>query len=278
MQYLQGNRLASSRLARSGKKSEFQIQYRLKRSLNKFIATASWATPPQGVPLIAVADAIWQRIGNEQYTLFIILLKPLNSSQAIICPPLLRKGNETLGWPYAFKKLSKDSQQAIFALVCDGNVGLVSFARHHGWAIQRCHAHLRRFLNNYISRGPQSRHRVLGDEINKLTTIMLTSNNQLEIARTALKLKEIYHVTKSRGVRKVISGFIKHIGEYRTYLDYPEVNLPITTNAVESLNSMIRSLLKRSRGFRSPDTFFQWTTAFLLNKKTITCNGNFSTK
>lgn len=26
----------------------------------------------------------------------------------------------------------------------------------------------------------------------------------------ALRLKEIYHASKSRGVRKVISGFIKH--------------------------------------------------------------------
>lgn len=278
IRYLQGDRLASSHLVRSGKKTECQIQYRLKRSRDKFLDTSSWITPPKGFPLIAVADAIWQWINEERYTLHIILLKPLNKSEAIICAPLLRKGDETLGWPTAFSQLPQEWKTRIFALVCDGNSGLVSIAHQNKWITQRCHAHLRRLLNNYLRTGHRGTQRVLAKEVHDLVTTILICPDRLKMVHSVLRLKEIYHLTKSRGIRRVISGLIKHIPEYRTYLNYPEIDLPITTNAAESLNNIIRDLQRRTRGFRSPASFLKWVNALLLNKKTIVCNGHFSTK
>lgn len=255
-----------------------RIRYRMRRSLKKLLASPLWSAPPDQIPLIAIADAIWQWIGKKRYTLHIILLKPLGSAEAIICPPLLREGDETLGWPVAFSQIPPEWKSRIIALVCDGNSGLVAFARHNNWLLQRCHAHLRRFLNNYLRTGPRGTQRELAKEVHNLVTIILTCRDRLTVARSALRLREIYHIAKSRGIRKVISGFIKHIPEYRTYLEYPDINLPTTTNAVESLNNLVRGLQRAARGFCSPQSFLNWVSAVLMTKNTMVCNGKFQPK
>lgn len=255
-----------------------RIRYRVRRSLNKLLANPSWDAPPSGIPLIAIADAIWQWIDGERYTLHIILLKAVGGTKATICPPLLRQGNETLGWPAMFSTIPPEWRNRIVALICDGNSGLISIAYHNQWPVQRCHAHLRRFLNNYLRTGPLAKQRFLAEEVHNLVTALLTSRSRLQVARNALRLREIYHTTQSRGIRKVISGFISHIPEYRTYLDYPELNLPVTTNALESLNNLIRELQRTARGFCSPQSFLKWVNAVLMTKKTITCNGKFQPK
>lgn len=255
-----------------------RIQYRLRRSLTTLLTAPSWASPPRRLPLIAIADAIWQWIEGVRYTLYLIIIKPLHSPKAIICPPMLRGGDETLGWPEAFMKLPRAWRGRICALICDGNIGLVSLAYHQRWALQRCHAHLRRYLNNYISRSPKSRHRELGEEVHALATILLTSRDRMAVAQAALKLRKIYHTVRSRSFRYAISGLIKHTREFRTYLEYPELDLPTTTNAVESLNSMIRELQRTARGFSSPQSFLRWVTAVLMVKQKITCNGKFQPK
>lgn len=255
-----------------------RIQYRLRRSLKNLLIHPSWVSPRSQVPLIAIADAIWQWIGGERYTLHIILLKPVNSTEAVIFPPLLYKGNETLGWPMAFAQLPLEWKTRIIALVGDGNAGLLAVAYREHWLIQRCHAHLRRFLNNYLRTGLRGTKRVLAKEVHDLVTIMLTSRDRLTVARTALQLRAIYHGTNSHGIRKVISGFLKHVPEYRTYLDHQDIDLPTTTNAAESLNNLIRELQRRSRGFCSPQSFLRWVNAVLMTKKTMVCNGTFQPK
>lgn len=275
--YLEGTLPLSVHRASYANRSRWKTYHRMLRSRDALLAGAWWMSPPSDTPLVAIADAIWQWIDGTQYALHIILLKPLGSSEAIICVPLLRKGNESLGWPPAFARLPQECQQRIVAMVCDGNAGLVSVAYQHEWLVQRCHVHLRRFLNNYLRTGPYSTRRTLAYETHALITTMLTCRDRLTVARSALRLREIYHATKSRGIRKVISGFIKHLREYRTYLEYSEYDLPTTTNAVESLNSMIRDLQRRVRGFRSATSFLKWIHALLLNKKTIVCNGFSST-
>lgn len=278
MRYLAHDLPPLSHLTLKGRVSEAQLKRRLHSSRAQLLRTSSWPAPPCDVPLIAIADAIWQWINKVRYTLYLILLKPLYHTEAIICLPLLKKGEETSGWPEAFEQLPSEWKKRVFALICDGNVGMISYARHHHWLVQRCHAHLRRYLNNYISRSPKSRHRKLGEEVHTLATILITSRDQRRVAKAALRLREIYHTVRSRSFKKALSGLIKHTQEFRTYLEYPELDLPTTTNAVESLNSMVRELLRRTRGFRTLESFLQWVTALLVTKKTITCNGHFSTK
>lgn len=276
--YLGGALPPSSSRTRRGNGSRWRVYHRMGRSRDVLIQRSRWATPLPATPLIAIADAIWQWIGGTRHTLYLILLKPRGSSEAIICPPLLRQGEETIGWKEAFSLLPQEWQERIDALVCDGNAGLVSLAYRRGWLLQRCHVHLRRFLNNYLRTGSQSRARALAADVHRLVSITLVTHDRLTLIRTLLRLREIYHATSSRGVKKVISGFIKHAGEYRTYLDHPAFDLPTTTNAIESLNSLIRALQHRARGFRSPRSFSQWVDALLMQRKTITCNGHLSTK
>lgn len=265
-------------LAQQRQLSVRRIRHRLCLSRTALLQSDSFLAPPPDVPLLAIADAIWQWIDRKKYTIFIILLKPLGSNQAIICPPLLCAGHETPGWSAAFAKLPREWHNRIFALICDGNVGLISQAYQNHWLLQRCHAHLRRWLNNYLSDSPLSRHRQAAEDVHRLVTVAITTRNRLELAHTVLELREIYQATTSRWVRKVISGFLKHVREYRTYLEHEEFDLPTTTNAVESLNSLIRELQYKSRGFSSPDALLQWITALLVIKQTMLCNGSFQQK
>jgi len=62
----------------------------------------------------------------------------------------------------------------------------------------------------------------------------------------------------------MISGLSKSYPYYRTYLKYPELNIPTTSNCIESLNSKFRDLCYRSRGFRTLKAFSILVRSFLL--------------
>ena len=69
------------------------------------------------------------------------------------------------------------------------------------------------------------------------------------------------------------SGFLKYKEYFRAYIRFPEYNLPATTSSMESLCSSIRDFLRRSRGFRTIDSFQQWINAFIKVRSKIKCNG-----
>jgi hypothetical protein len=249
----------------------------LKRSLNQYIIShhTDWLNLMPRGRLIAVADALWHRIDGRKVTAHIILLRPVHESTAIISPPFLLFGSENrIGWERAFEKLPDAILSRIEALVCDGHAALVALGRRRGWRIQRCHFHLIANLQLYL--GSRTNPRAIAAV--SLVRTLITTLDQKTASRILRHIHAIRIHTSSRGVRRVLGGLQTHYRDFQTYLRYPKLNLPTTTNAAESCMSSIRDIMRQCRGFRSMKTMRQWLTGYLLWKQVIQCNGKYQQK
>ena len=271
--YLDNSIGALSKYAPKRKLTPAALTYELRKSRDVFVKKTSWPDIPSG-NLIAVADAMMQTAYGEIYTFYFILLRAIDGKEAVITPPLLLLGKESrIGWQKTFGKLPKEVRRRIFALVCDGHRGLVDIAKDRELVLQRCHFHLRHSLANYIRTGPMSKNREVGLEIQKLVDIMLLEPDEKTVEKAFGDLVGFQIIASSKGVRRVLSGFLKCYGDFRSYLYYPAMNLPITSNSMESLINCIRSLQCKARGFRRIKSLDKWIAAICKHKKRIACNG-----
>lgn len=249
-------------------------QLLLRRSMESYaVRTEEWTcTLPAAVPLILVADAIWYRIQGIKYTIYVLLLRPVEGREAVIAPPVVSAGHEDIaGWEQAYASLPELIRSRICALVCDGGTGLVALAHRKGLHLQRCHFHLFAAVQNYLTTGPRSLHRAYAVRI--LRSVQHAVRAPEHEARITLRaLGAVRRCSRSRGVRRVLGGLALHWQEYRTYLAHPELHLPATSNAAESYIQGIRDLMYRCRGFRTVPALKRWLTAFVCFKKTIQCN------
>ena len=274
LDYLENQNRPLKSLAKKQKLTVAACQIRLKQILLKYVKQIAWPKIPPG-KFIIIADAFLQNIAGRPYAIFLIILRPINSNQAIIIPPGIRSGSEHTagGWQAAFDQLPIAVKKRALALVCDGAPSLVGQAKKQGWILQRCHFHHRFRLNNYVRSGPLSRHRQAGIQIQKLTDVVLLNEDELKVKMAIKKLKLMQPKLFSQNLKTVVSGFVKHYQDYRQYLYYPQLNLPNTSNSMESLVSQVRGLQSKARGFRTLKSFTLWLEALLKFTKSITCNG-----
>jgi len=260
---------------RSGSKS--RVQRRLARSLTAYVAAqeGAWrAIIPKHGELILVADAIWHRIRGEKYTIYCMFLRPKRGADAVIVPPHLSIGHEdAAGWQRALHTIPHAVRMRIGALVCDSGTGVVSLAHRNGWLLQRCHFHLLSAVQNYLTTGPRSKHRPFAQHVMQEVQRALTASSETVARDSLARLAAIRAGTRSRGVRRVLGGFLLHWQEYRTYLAHPEWSLPTTSNTAESFIQCVRDLMYRCRGFRTQEKLIAWITALAAHKKTIRCRG-----
>lgn len=244
----------------------------LRSILKKFIQKTPWAPIPDG-PLIVVADGLIQLFGKDKYTIYFILVRGISGSKAFILPPYMRKGEENVvGWHEAFAQIPQNVFRSIRALVCDGHGGLVYLAKGNGWVLQRCQFHLLARIAHYATFGGFRRRTNIGIRVKNLAEIVLYNQDPIAIISAINALKEIKMGITSNSFKTVISGFIKHYEDYRSYLNFPEYYLPTTSNSAESLNALIRDLQYRARGFKTPQSLLSWIIGFCKYKKIITCN------
>lgn len=260
---------------RSGSKS--LVQRRLARSLATYVAAQedAWRTLiPKREELLLIADAIWHRIRGEKYTIYCMFLRSKYGVDAVIVPPQLRTGHEdAAGWQWALGALPPVVKMRIRALVCDGGTGVVSLAHRNGWLLQRCHFHLLSAVQNYLTTGPRSKNRPFAQRVMRDVQRVLIASSESAVRDSLARLATIRAETRSRGVRRVLGGFLLHWREYRTYLVHPEWSLPTTSNTAESFIQCVRDLMYRCRGFRTEEKLIAWLTALAVHKKTIRCNG-----
>ncbi len=268
----QNGSLSEYAFSRNIQPSTFRAQLRL--SLTKFINKTSWLDIPDG-PLIAVADALNQIVKGETWTIHLILLRSISSTRAIITLPFVHQGTEsgTNGWYEAFDILPYGVKNRIVALVCDGRSTLVYVAKKERWLLQRCHFHILWRIANYTRTGPLSRSRKIGLQVRSLVDIILTNPDKIKTKRAVARLEALRKKLHSKGLQKVLAGFIKRRSDFRTYLLFPELNLPTTTNAAESLIGKIRNLQYRAKGFRSIDSLLKWVVALCKKQGFIVCEG-----
>lgn len=258
---------------RSGPLRNPKLQARTRKAANRFVTKISWAKVPKG-KLVAIVDGMYQKIGRREYTFYFILLKPVGKAKAFIRSPLCLPGGESSnGWQQAFNRLPGKIEKEIAALVCDGRRALLLLARKRRYRLQRCHFHLKARVRHYARSGYLSRHPGVGQTVQKLVSVTLTTKDERKLNRAVSQLKVLRREVFSAGLAQVIGGFSRNYRSYRTYLRYPALDLPITSNAAESLIGSVRELQHRARGFRSRRSLLLWVTALLKHRQFVTCNG-----
>lgn len=251
------------------------ITSRVKWTLIRFLQKKQWLPAPPGI-LIAVADAIAQTINNEKWTIYVVALRPAKSHEAVIMPPVVLRGSEHERgqWQEALDEmLSEEVKQRICAVISDGERSLVKYAKQQRWHIQRCHFHLRMKIAQYAGMGPLNRNRGIGLRVIKLVDDVLLSPDALIAEQAVSALESFLPVLRSRGLKEVLGGFLKNWHDFRMYLIYPDLHLPITTNSLESYFSLFRDLQRKAKGFNTVSSFKRWLMAFCKHRQTITCNG-----
>ncbi len=262
--------------ARNSRVSGDTLKRTLRASRDVFLARTPWPTLPTRPPLIAVADAMIQRLEGTWYTFYFILIRRAGERAAFVAPLSVRSGAEGYeGWRAAFARLSPRTLAAIRALVCDGRVGLVAYARQRAWHVQRCHVHLLARLHKFRTWHRASPYYEEGQRLSALVHSLLVDPHETAVAEALPLLNAAAHATRSRAVRSILSGFARNYPDYRTYLMHPELVLPRTSNAVESVIASVRALLYRARGFRTLRSLTQWIETFLKSKKHVACNGYY---
>lgn len=248
---------------------------RIRKNLDSYIQKTPWPKIPKG-KLIVIADAIEQNIQGKVWTIYFILFRSVNSNKATIYPPAFFPGKENYqkAWRLHFARMPAKLKKRILALICDGNSALVSIAKQQDWILQRCHFHLKHKIANYIRTGPLARNRTLGFKIKRLVNEILLEPDESMVAGALAELKLILlKEIKSIFLKKCIKGFISNYQQFRNYLYCPELNLPNTSNSVESLNNLVRNLQHKARGFRSKKSLEKWIFALCKFQQNITCNG-----
>lgn len=254
------------------------MQRLLARSLERYISkhALAWKELIQtSGSLVAVIDGIWHYVQKEKYTIYIILLRPVEDNEAIIVPFFFYPGHESVaGWRHALAALPRELENRIVAVVSDGATSIMSLIKKEKhWIIQRCHFHLIAAIQHYISTGPRSRNREHAERIMRTVQAILGTDQPEALLILLADLKILYHQSRSRGLRRVLRGFMADVDEYHAYLKYPELHLPATSNAAESLIQCARDVMYRCRGFRSLQTLKQRLRGLAIHKKKIVCNG-----
>lgn len=163
-------------------------------------------------------------------------------------------------------------RKRICAFVSDGFRGSQLLAREHGWIHQRCHFHL---LAALVRGKGRRRYRVRGNDLRThllgTTKLLLGSTNTAALQRA----RKVIHSLIKRPtcpvyIRKQALEFLEREEDFRVYLHYPKLQLPTTTNTIESTGRIMR---RATRTVRTPQSLLLRATAFLRLKSSIICNG-----
>ncbi len=71
-----------------------------------------------------------------------------------------------------------------------------------------------------------------------------------------------------RKIKMIINEFLRRKNEFQAYLIYPSLNLPRTTNTIESYGKKIRRF---SRYLKTPQSLKRWLIAFINFNPYINC-------
>lgn len=244
---------------------------RLARALHA-IVKRPLALPRRG-PCALVVDGVYFRFARRERVLYLMALKPVRSRRMYFLDPVLIKGRERLeAWHEAVGTIPPHAKERIRALVSDGLRGFQQLSGREGWKHQRCHFHLLSALvrgkskRRYTARGSAARDAVL-----KAVRILLADSpkRKRESARRALS-RYVADPSCPTYIRKHVVEFLEREDDFCTYVHHPALNLPITTNAVESAGRLVR---KATRTARTPESLLLRATALLRLKKSIVCNG-----
>lgn len=231
-------------------------------------------SPPKlSGPLCLIADAFWYRFAGEIWTLYLMVLKPVNSSLAYLLDPLVLPGGESYeNWEKAIESIDHSLRGQIKAFVSDDFRASQRLVEKYGWIHQLCHFHLIAYLQ--VRRGKRKssifgitiREKVYQDIREALETSDRRRLGELKKELIRLANKK----SCPRSIRMIIHEFLRKIDSYRAYQNHPELHLPHTTNAVESVGKIIKRI---SRNLQTPSALRRWVIALVRFRQVVKCNG-----
>jgi hypothetical protein len=228
-------------------------------------------TAPNRAPsgkLILLVDALWFRFKKERWAMYLRALRPINGDRATFLDPVLLPGRENHeDWSQIVDAMPAGAKNRIVAMVSDGFRGSSRVAKSHQWILQRCHFHL--FSQLQVNRGRWKKLPNL-----KLREQICETMRKILATKTHLPkyLDELFQLLNRRDCPRRLHAIgielIRHHHEFRAYLTFPKLNLPNTTNSVESMNKIIRS---GCRHLRTPESLILRSACLIRIRKTIAC-------
>ena len=251
--------------------SEAARRKRFQRALRWWLSRTRPPAIPPG-PLVLLLDGVWCRFGPHDWTLYLIAFKPLSESRAyFIDPPLLPGREAGMTWHAVLQELGPDVLRRVVAVVTDGFRGSHTLARHHNWLHQRCHFHLIAQLQERRGRHLPLRGAGTGRTVEEAVRQAVITDSKRVLRRLERQLRLTVAHPACRGrVRLILGGILRHLDAFRTYRRYPHLNLPTTTNVVESMARRIRD---RIRTLRTPAAVQRWAVAVIRLRPSLKCNG-----
>jgi hypothetical protein len=250
-------------------------RYRFRQALRRFVARPSPQKIPRG-PLVLLADGLWFEFDGVPWVLYLTALKPCRGNTATFLDPLLLPGKEGASrWQQALAAIPPRATHRIQAMVVDNLPGMRRLAYQRQWVLQLCHFHLllklqaqRRSVRYSLRGGP------VREEIPQLIRNALELPDGPRLSRTLERLGRLSRRDcGTQRVQTTVRGFLKALPFYRSCLTHPHLELPRTTNSVESMARLLRELLRSSRAGSNPASVLLWTTALIRMRPRVTCNG-----
>lgn len=235
---------------------------------------------PKG-PYICVIDGFVLFFQKKPWVTYLILVRPVQGTIAHVMEPYFEPGAETIrGWERAFASLPEAVTQRIQAVVCDGILGFDRYTQVQGWILQRCHVHILRQLQRILgTRRSNVRAKQLRLKAFRLVRTILADPDEGVVAAGVRQLAALaYGDACPHRFGLKVRGFLNAYRSFRSYLLYPDIYLPTTTNSAEHLCSKLTELVRRTRSFRNPEAYQRWVKVYLKLHPTVQCKGKVSTE
>lgn len=248
------------------------VVHRFTRELTRLLARPPVYPTGNGRYLLLV-DALWFRFGEEQWTLYLMALKPQGQNVAILLEPVMLCGKEAArDWRVAIQTIPHRLQARIDGFISDDLAGLRGVADEYGWIHQLCQFHLikevyRRLGRRRPNHTPQ---RDLRERIYAHLRVFLREDDGTAASAAAA----LHHIAQDprcpTKLRQLVRTALRQEHRYRAYRQHPHLTLPITTGMMESLGAQIR---RRTQKLNSPAAVERWARAYVRYKKQMRCNG-----
>ncbi len=201
--------------------------------------------------LILLADGVRFFLEKKDWTLYVFAVRSKTGGKAYLLDPILLPGRESLrAWKIALESVPKDIRNRVLALVSDGFRGVDGLAGNNGWICQRCHFHLIAQLQIRLGFWKNMPDHPIRKEIyTTVCKLLRTINHE---SKYALELYELINSPRCPYYyRRLGNELLRRLTEFRNYINHPELNLPHTTNCMESFNNIIRDRCKYQRSSKS---------------------------
>ncbi|UCG43009.1 MAG: hypothetical protein JSU73_14330 [candidate division WOR-3 bacterium] len=225
-----------------------------------------------------LVDGLWFSFNRKPWVVYNMALKPVGLGVAFFLDPLMLCGKESaVGWREAIASMPLEPRKRIRGLVSDGFRGSKNVARENGWVHQLCRFHLQGKLRGFTgcvqSTVPDRHVRRLAFEL-VCEVIKIPDEKLCTLLATALQ-NCLVQLTRSRAVCGIVRQLLRDLQLYRSYLLHPELELPTTTNAVESMHSLLR---KVASCVNNPQALLVRARSLLRLHPVMTCNPNYLQK